>query len=435
MPAITQFPAQPKEVEDAITDERKQRAKDMELEWSYYFGEHKAQLKVREGQPDDNVILNVSGKLIDQGVSMLFGQGVKFELDELGETPQEVKLDEIWDANRRKILFHDVALNGYVTGHPVVKIVPQEDALPRIVNLNPAIVSTFWDVGDLDNVLGYVLSWNVDARQDIIKDGDTWLIRDYTRDRRNEWTLVDENRWEFPWPPVLDWKNRPNPNRYYGRSDLSHADLNDRINFVASNTNRIIKFHAHPKTIAKGITADEIVETAIDGLYSTSNEKADIYNLEMKGDLASSMAFLDMLRGEFYAEGGGVDLSTMQDKVGQLTNFGLRVLYKDSLSKLELKRLLYGEALSELARRLLEVVGMGDDNKPVVHWPDPLPENKLESSESLAQESALGVVSKQTMAADLGRDWETEQKRMLDEAETEGDLGTTLLKRFEQGRG
>lgn len=435
MPAITQFPEQPKEVENALIDERKARARLIEAEWAYYYGEHKPQLKIREGQPDDNVILNVCGKLVDQAVNMLFGQGVVLELDELNETPQEQMLHNILDANRREMLLFDIALNGCVTGHPAVKIVPREGQLPRIVNLNPSILTVFWDVGDLERVLGYVLSWNADARQDIVRDGETWLIRDWTKNRRRDWELIDENRWEWPWPPILDWKNRPNPNRYYGRSDLTHADLNDRINFVASNTNRIIKYHAHPKTIGTGMEAQDVKETAVDGFWTVSNPDASVDNLEMRGDLGSSMAFLDLLRGQFYAEGGGVDLSSMKDKVGQLTNFGLRVLFKDATDKLERKRLLYGEALVELSRRLLEVAGMGPDNVPILHWPDPLPENQLENVQSLAQEDALGVVSKQTMAADLGRDWELELERMQAEGEADGDLGTTLLRAFEQGRG
>ena len=435
MPAITQFPEQPKAVEDLIEKERRDRANLMELEWAYYYGEHRRQLKVREGQPDDNVIINVCGKLIDQAVNMLFGDGVTFQLDENDTTPQEEALDDILQANRRKMLFHDVALNGHVTGHPAIKLVPQEGAPTRIINLNPSILSVFWDVGDLEKVLGYVLSWNADARQDIVLDGDSWLIRDYEKDRRNQWALIDENRWEWPWAPVLDWKNRPAPNRYYGRSDLAHADLNDRINFVASNTNRIIKYHAHPKTIGLGMESTDVEPTSVDGLWTISNEAASVFNLEMMGDLKSSMAFLDMLRAEFYSEGGGVDLASMQDKIGQITNFGLRVLYKDALSKLELRRLLYGEALAEMARRLLAIEGMGEDNKPVVHWPDPLPENTVETVEALTQETALGVVSKQTVAADLGRDWEVEQARMREEGEADNDLGTALLRAFEQGGG
>lgn len=434
MPGITEYPEQPKAVEDLLADERKNRADLMATEWAYYFGEHKDQLKVREGQPNDNVIINVSGKLVDQGVDMLFGQGLTFELDEVADTPAEQRLDEMWEANRKEMLLNDIALNGFVTGHPCVKLIPGEDG-PRIINLDPSILTVFWNVQDIENVLAYVLSWNAKARQDIIADGKRWLIRDLVKNRSAQWTLVDEQRWDWPWPPVLDWKNRPNPNRYYGRSDLTHSDLNDRINFVASNTNRIIKFHAHPKTIGTGMEVKDVQETEVAGFWTVSSPEAKVYNLEMMGDLGSSMAFLRELKGEFYSEGGGVDLSTMTDRVGQITNFGLRVLFKGAIDKMKRKRQLYGEALVELSRRMLDMAGMGEDNTPVIHWPDALPENQLENAQSLAQEDALGVVSKQTMAADLGRDWEVEQERMAQETEADGDLGTTLLRAFEQGRG
>jgi len=44
--------------------------------WLYYYGQHDAQLKVKPGQPDDNVILNLAQYAVDLGVDFLFGQPV-----------------------------------------------------------------------------------------------------------------------------------------------------------------------------------------------------------------------------------------------------------------------------------------------------------------------------------------------------------------------
>jgi hypothetical protein len=46
-----------------------------------------------------------------------------------------------------------------------------------------------------------------------------------------------------------------------------------------------------------------------------------------------------------------VDITSLQDKIGALTNFGLKVLYQDALAKLGVKRELYGDALLETVRR------------------------------------------------------------------------------------
>lgn len=69
--------------------------------------------------------------------------------------------------------------------------------------------------------------------------------------------------------------------------------LNDAINGSVSSTRKIIRLHASPQTIGKGVTvqslkrgADQFWEIPIDG---------DVYNLEMSSDLAAARQFyLDM---------------------------------------------------------------------------------------------------------------------------------------------
>ena len=64
----------------------------------------------------------------------------------------------------------------------------------------------------------------------------------------------------------------------------------------------------------------------------------DIYNVEMQSDLASSQTYLMTVRQGLFDITRTVDISSMNDKLGALTNFGLRVLYQDSLSKNETKK-------------------------------------------------------------------------------------------------
>lgn len=434
MPGIKGYPSDLDEVDKIAQGERKERIEFIDLVWRYYRGEHKKPLKVRIGQPDDNVIINLCGKLIDTGVALLFGQGVQFELAEGKQTPQEDYLDSVWRANNANIFLNDIGLSGFVTGHVFIKIVPVEGQPPRFINLDASRILVFWAEDDIDTVLFYTISAGKDKRQDIVRDGDTWLVRDLERDARGQWAVTNEVRWGFTWPPILDWKNLPNPNRYYGRSDLEHADLNDAVNFVASNTNRIIRYHAHPKTIGTGMLAKDVQETAVDSFWTVPTPEARIFNLEMQSDLASSMAFLNFLRTAFFSLGAGVDLNTLQDRLGQITNFGLRVLFKDALDRLELKRSLYGEALIELNRRVLEMAGYGSDNICAIHWPDPLPQARRELVEGIRLERELGLVSKETAAVNLGHDWEVEQERMAAEAEGEDSIGARLLRAFERGR-
>lgn len=108
------------------------RARRFKTAWEAYYGQHPKPLKVKSGQPDDNVIVNFARVVVDKGVSFLFGQDVGFELDETDTTPAEEWLAGCWKANRKSTLLQKLALNGAVCGHAFVKIVPG-NPYPRIV--------------------------------------------------------------------------------------------------------------------------------------------------------------------------------------------------------------------------------------------------------------------------------------------------------------
>ena len=48
-----------------LSDEQKKRAELMDRYWRYYEGNHRKFLKVRQNQPDDNVIINYSKKIVN----------------------------------------------------------------------------------------------------------------------------------------------------------------------------------------------------------------------------------------------------------------------------------------------------------------------------------------------------------------------------------
>lgn len=443
MPAASVFPNNVDRVDDLVKDERAKRSQYIKAAWRYYDGAHKKPLKVREGQPDDNVILNLCKRLVNSNVAMLVGRGVDFEIVEGKQTAAEDVLAAFWRANRKQLLLNDIALSGSVTGQPTVQFVLRPQEPPRLVNIDPELMSVVWDASDKGKVLAYVMRWQAGStwyRQDIIAPGQvgnaSWLVRTYQRPvYASRWQLSSEEAWPYAWPPVLTWKNLPHPRHFYGLSDLESAEINDAINFVASNINRILRFFAHPRTIALGVTKGGIHQTAVEGLWEVPNKDAKIFNLEMKGDLKSSMEYLNFLRGAFFSEGAGVDLSVFKDKIGQITNFGLQVLFRDALDRLELKRSVYGEAFAEINRRALEIAGEGDSIVTRIHWPEALPSDKASLAKLVTAELEGGLVSRETAAAELGLDWTVEKERIQGEKESDGSLGEALMQAFAAGKG
>jgi hypothetical protein len=157
-----------------------------------------------------------------------------------------------------------------------------------------------------------------------------------------------------------------------------------------------------------------------------------IQNLEMQSDLASSQAYLMSLRQSLFDISRTVDISSMADKLGALTNFGLRVLYTDALAKLHTKQALMGEALEQVNQRLLYLAGL-DDEPGVVIWPDNTPRDMLSDLQADQLELGTGTVSKQTIAAETGRDWEAEQERIAEETTAGGNIGALFIEQFNRG--
>ena len=227
-------------------------------------------------------------------------------------------------------------------------------------------------------------------------------------------------------------QNRTNPIDTWGISDLEEADINDAINFTASNINRILRYHAHPRTIGTGFTAASLQNTAVDQFWTIPASDARVTNLEMQSDLASAYNFWSGLR-EAYAKISGVpDLDPAQVNVGALSGFALRILYGDLLELTNVKRNTYGEMLSGINSAMLELGGFGAGLDVHNDWADPLPVDNAAAVQLLALDRQNGV-SLETYLEERGYDADRELERIANERAQDATLGEALLGQFERG--
>jgi len=298
---------------------------------------------------------------------------------------------------------------------------------------------------DVDTVIRYTIAYTITdpitkkekaIKQVIEHDADSsyWSVVDYVS-TGSRWDKVDESMWEFDFAPIISWQNLPEPGSPYGRPDITEdlIDLQNKINFVSSNTAKTIKYHAHPKTWARGFLKQEKVSWGADEMLISDDPNALVQNLEMQSDLGSSMDFIRYLRQALFDVSRAVDIDSMADKLGSLTNFGLRVLYQDALGKLEEKRGLYGEAIIEINHRLLVLSGAANTDGGEIDWPDVMPENENEVSQAIRNDLELGLVSKQTASGRRGYTWADEEQRIADERLATDNIGAALLRQFGQG--
>lgn len=449
-----------KQTDEAIDKERRERAAAIAKRREWYLGRHPDPLVVEPGKLNDNIKYNLAGRAVNKALEFM-GEPEKLDLtpddDETDDSPQQRAVDDLYELEFMD-QFSDLALEGALTGHNFVKLYVDDQGLFRASVLDPSIMTVCWERGRGFRVkpLWYRAQWRegdwhyrqdvvpvslIDATEDeygrtVIDYNRGWRILDYRmRENQTQWEPLNADDWGWPFAPIVDAPTLTVPWEYYGQPLLSDSmiDLNHAVNFIASNTARIIKFHAHPRTVGIGFEPPDVKPTAVDGLF-TVPEGGNVFNLEMNSDLSSSMGMLGEVKTQFFAEMRVVDQATVKDRIGNLTNFGLRMLYNDQIQLTENMRETFGELVSEVIYRMGLVLNMGFE-KPAAVWPDMLPVNRIELLQEQQIESQLGT-SKQTLAEDRGRNWEIEEERKTDEQQSEAEALTNVLVRAgERGGG
>jgi hypothetical protein len=277
---------------------------------------------------------------------------------------------------------------------------------------------------------------------------ETWIVENWEQVSSGVWTLIKSTPWPYTFPPILHGKNLPSLKSCYGDSDIDDAiNVQDKANFVTSNIGKIIKHHASQRPVGTGFSGKDMkpLDDSPDSMIVIPNPEAKVYTVLGQSDLASSEHFNLSLRQSIFDTSREVDISSMADKLGALTNFGLQVLWSDAIDKNDTKRQLYGDFLIELNRRLLVLADFtGEQSNPgTLQWGNALPINVIE--EMTADEKALnmGIIDTETVAkryqSRYGKEWEDIKAALEDERaqanQNNADIGAQILRNFNRGGG
>lgn len=368
--------------------------------WRAYYGEAPRPLKTARGEPDDNVTLNFARLVVDQGVSFLMGRGPTFEVE---EERAQAWLDAVWEASHRPTLLHHLALNGAICGQAFLRITVPARGLPRLTAADPQTVTIRHEPDDVDAAAGIEVAWHgidprtggpVARRQVMERDGAGWSIRDEESVGDSApWRLLATRTWPYEWPPLAWCRNLPAPNCLWGVSDLEPDILGvcRSMDFVLSNMARILRYHAHPRTIGTGFVAASI-GGSVDDITVLPSPEARIYNLEMQGDLGSSVELYRCLKEAFHELARTPQVAAGHaEGLGAASGVALQVLYQPLVEKTRTKQMLYGDLLVRTNRRLLELGGF-DPGLPVrIHWPALLPADPRAEAETALLHQQLGA--------------------------------------------
>jgi hypothetical protein len=439
------------QLEQAYLADHERRTRIMDA-WRAYEGTLPKPLKVEPGEIDDNLVFAFGQTVVNKGVSFLFPDGISFEVDGQAKSDPDTWLAQCWEANRFRSLLLDIGINGGVCGDVFLRIKPAAKGakFPRVIVLDPADVTVVTGEDDYREVIAYVVQWNTInrttgkpvVRRQVIEredaDSTQWTITDYELMDGSRPVLRREPvQWPFEWAPILHCQNLPCPNSYYGYSDLEKAvvDLNKALNFTASNVNRILRFHAHPLTVATGLNGPGDLMTKVGSVLKLPNPNAKLSNLEMVSDLSSSLEHFRELKQIFHELSRIPEVATGKvEDLGQLSGLALQILYQPLLEKTRDKRVLYGELLEETGRCLLQLRQKTAQHTVKTHWPSVLPSDPKGDAETALLDQQLGV-SRDTLLTRRGYDAEDEAKKRAKEAKAAKALGDSLLDQFDKGGG
>lgn len=420
MPAATSYSPDDKKIRQQADAEFKSRRGLVEHNKKYYRGDHKRPLVDEK----DNIVLNLAREALDATISFLVPS---MPIIETGDPGINQWLADQWQAAGGATLLLNLAKNGGFSGQCFARVTQPDGMNTAVFPLNPANIIVWWDADDLTQVLWYELRWNVGKRhyrQDIIYNVDSWVIRDFEQ-ISGRWHMVPDGEtvWPFTLAPIVDWQHLEEPNQYYGSHEFQHLGLNDHVNKVASDISRILRFHAFPRTVAIGVEKTDIQESGIDDLWTIPNPDAKVQNLEMESDLTASMEFLKLLMAHYDAESRVVKVSGTLDSFKSVTNLGIRTAFMPMLSKNETLRRMYDVGIRGISTRLLMVNGEPlPEQELSIIWPEPLPIDRREQVANVQAELNLAIISPQTAARDLGRNYDAERELIADSFEFDGDI-------------
>lgn len=423
----TQMPPQP---QYEVSDADKKRQQTIADAWQAYHGLLTPPLKQMPNEPDDNVMSNRCQPIVDRGVDFLFGKPLGVTCEE--GTPQEAQdfLEDAWGKNEsRSPLLQKLAVSGAISGQAFLRIMPEAKDTYRLIVVDPQTVFVQTAPQDCESVQLYCIEYGMTEKvngqpahvfyheemQKIDPDGlddnpdtdATWEIQHWTRiGDRGPWTPAGEPIiWPYEFAPLFSCQNLPYPHSFWGMPDITHdlIGMNNALNLVQSNINRVNKFYGQPVLYATGVgeTAIAIQVGRIIGLPTTESK---IVAVQITSDLMNALAFAADLRSDMDEQSAvpAVALGRQKDIIkGNISGIALELMFMPILQKNEKKRCLYGGLILSVSDALLVLGKFSADIEVSLKWQSPLPDDDLASVQAALAKQQLGV-SNISLITELG---------------------------------
>lgn len=438
------------------------------LNWAMYLGHHWSHRReVGEAQ----MVYNYYRAFTDFIINFTFSRGVTFRSPMETEAIIPNILKRVWEIDNDKHgTLWEMGQQGGVSGDCFVKVAyeePYEDSVGRghpgrvrILPLNSSFCFPEFHPHDRSRLIRFKLKyrfWGTSSegtRQvytytEILTDD---RIEEYINDE-----LIDSRPNPIGVVPVIHIPNVRVSGSPWGLSDCHDVIvLNRNYNEVATDIADIINYHAAPITVITGAKASSL-EKGPKKVWAGLPKEAQVFNLEGGGQgLAGAMDYLKLIKTAMHEMVGVPESALGQvQPISNTSGVALSIQYQPLMNRYQQKLVQYGEGIRRINELVLMTLAFKepeqftynpaihgpikpgqlpqlDLNSPItyesaVHFPQPLPLDKLIVLNEIQQKMNLNLESREGALRQLGEEFPDEKleeirAELIRDAKSDGAL-------------
>lgn len=438
------------------------------LNWAMYLGHHTS-FRRQQGEPQ--MVFNYYRAFTDFIINFTFSKGVMFRSPKATEAIVPDLLERVWEVdNNKATVLWEIGQQGGVSGDCFIKVAYEEPYADsagmghpgrvRILPLNSSFCFPEFHPHDRTRLIRFKLKYRfwgtslegtrqVYTYTEILTDD---VIEEYINDE-----LIDSRPNPLGVIPVVHIPNVRISGSPWGLSDCNEIiSLNRTYNETATDIADIINYHAAPVTVIIGAKASQL-EKGANKVWGGLPKDARVENLEGGGaGLKGAMEFMAMLKKSMHEMVGVPETALGQAQpISNTSGVALSIQFQPLMNRYHQKIVQYAYGLERVNDLILRNLAVKepetftwnpesdtlpkrdqllqlDPNDPLtyrtyVHFPPPLPLDKLIVLNEVQSMLSLGLESKEGALRTLGEEFPAEKlqeirQELIDDAKADGAL-------------
>lgn len=438
------------------------------LNWAMYLGHH---YSYRRQTGETQLVLNYYRAFTDFIINFTFGKGVSFRSPKETEGIVPDLLERVWEVdNNKATVLWEIGQQGSVSGDCFIKVAYEEawadpsgrqhPGRVRVLPLNSSFCFPEFHPHDRERLIRFKLKYRfwgtslegtrqVFTYTEILTDD---IIEEYINDE-----LIDSRPNPLGIIPVVHIPNVRISGSPWGLADCHDiTNINRVYNETATDISDIVNYHAAPVTVIIGAKASQL-EKGANKVWGGLPKDAKVENLEGGAQgLKGAMEFLTMLKKSMHEMIGIPETALGQAMpVSNTSGVALSIMFQPLMNRYHQKIIQYARGLERVNELILVSLavkepetltwnpnvnvklkqGQLDQLDPndsltyqtYVHFPQPLPLDKLIALNEIQSKLSLGLESKEGALRSLGEEFPAEKlneirKELMDDAVADGAL-------------